>query len=652
MFYPQAMTKVRLIIPARELLNVTNELANMGVFHQEDGNHLVSEKSLTTVNPWQEKSSTYATLERRVLGIMQGLDLDQGAPQASDLTTMIDIDQVGPSIDQVDQEVKKAYEQISLQQKRLEQLQSYLKQLEPIAGYDLDISELRNPLYMYSMLGIMPVANIDRLRTSLARIPFVLLNLRQDNERAVVWLAGPKRNADVLDRAARSAYLNPLSLPEIYQGTPAEIIQSIHKDIDSIHQLIAEQNSTLKQLRDQHQNQLRSVLWHIRTSHILAETIGRFGRLRYTYLIVGWVPSIRVVDFSKKIKQVSKDIIIETFQTRREDTQQNVPVALNNPLIMRPFQQLVTIYGQPRYNEIDPTFLLAITYPFLFGTMFGDAGQGLALVAFGALLSSRKVKALRGLAGMGGVLIACGLLATLFGFLYGSFFGFENVLPVLFFRPIDNILQTMALAVGTGAVLLSVGFILGSINAYSKRDWGELFFDHRGLAGLVLYLSLIGLTIEALTSHFLIPPVIFTLLAIAGGLSIMFSEALKRLVEGHRPLVDTDLSTYFIKSFFELFETLISLLSNSVSFVRIGAFAVAHAGLSAVVFILAQLVSPSLGVGYWIVVVLGNLFIVGFEGVIVGIQSMRLEYYEFFSKFFNGGGMRYEPLTLMPKGEE
>jgi V/A-type H+-transporting ATPase subunit I len=652
MFYPQAMTKVRLIIPARELLNVTNELANMGVFHQEDGNHLVSEKSLTTANPWQEKSSTYATLERRVLGIMQGLDLNQGAPQASDLTTMIDIDQVGPSIDQVDQEVKKAYEQISLQQKRLEQLQSYLKQLEPIAGYDLDISELRNPLYMYSMLGIMPVANIDRLRTSLARIPFVLLNLRQDNERAVVWLAGPKRNADVLDRAARSAYLNPLSLPEIYQGTPAEIIQSIHKDIDSIHQLIAEQNSTLKQLRDQHQNQLRSVLWHIRTSHILAETIGRFGRLRYTYLIVGWVPSIRVADFSKKIKQVSKDIIIETFQTRREDTQQNVPVALNNPLIMRPFQQLVTIYGQPRYNEIDPTFLLAITYPFLFGTMFGDAGQGLALVAFGALLSSRKVKALRGLAGMGGVLIACGLLATLFGFLYGSFFGFENVLPVLFFRPIDNILQTMALAVGTGAVLLSVGFILGSINAYSKRDWGELFFDHRGLAGLVLYLSLIGLTIEALTSHFLIPPVIFTLLAIAGGLSIMFSEALKRLVEGHRPLVDTDLSTYFIKSFFELFETLISLLSNSVSFVRIGAFAVAHAGLSAVVFILAQLVSPSLGVGYWIVVVLGNLFIVGFEGVIVGIQSMRLEYYEFFSKFFNGGGMRYEPLTLMPKGEE
>jgi V/A-type H+-transporting ATPase subunit I len=128
----------------------------------------------------------------------------------------------------------------------------------------------------------------------------------------------------------------------------------------------------------------------------------------------------------------------------------------------------------------------------------------------------------------------------------------------------------------------------------------------------------------------------------------MFSEVLKRLVEGHRPLVPEGIGTYAVQAVFELFETLISFLSNSLSYVRVGAFAVAHAGLSQVIFILAELAGPA----YWLVVILGNIFIIGFEGLIVGIQTMRLEYYEFFSKFFRGGGMRYEPLTLRPTENE
>jgi V/A-type H+-transporting ATPase subunit I len=141
-------------------------------------------------------------------------------------------------------------------------------------------------------------------------------------------------------------------------------------------------------------------------------------------------------------------------------------------------------------------------------------------------------------------------------------------------------------------------------------------------------------------------------LAVAAGLIVMFSEVLRHLIEGHRPLIEGGLGTYAIQVFFEMFETLIGLLSNSLSYVRVGAFAVAHAGLSAVFFVLAELVSPSHGVGYWVMVVVGNLFIVGFEGLIVGIQTMRLEYYEFFSKFFTGGGTHYEPLTLLPTADE
>ena len=126
----------------------------------------------------------------------------------------------------------------------------------------------------------------------------------------------------------------------------------------------------------------------------------------------------------------------------------------------------------------------------------------------------------------------------------------------------------------------------------------------------------------------------------------MLSEVLINLVEGHRPLIEGGIGTYFIQAPVELFEAVISLLSNSLSFVRVGAFAVAHGGLSSAIFILAELASPTHGLGYWIVVIIGNIFIVGFEGLIVGIQTMRLHYYEFLGKFFTGGGMRFEPLTL------
>jgi V/A-type H+-transporting ATPase subunit I len=134
-------------------------------------------------------------------------------------------------------------------------------------------------------------------------------------------------------------------------------------------------------------------------------------------------------------------------------------------------------------------------------------------------------------------------------------------------------------------------------------------------------------------------------LAVIGGVAVMFSEFFKHLVEGHRPLIEGGIGMFLFQSVVELFEKLISLFSNSMSYVRVGAFAVAHAGLSGAFFVLAELVDGSRGIGYLIVLLVGNIFIVGFEGLIVGIQTMRLHYYEFFSKFFTGGGTPYEPLT-------
>ncbi len=661
MFYPQAMTEIELIILAKDVLAVTNMLASQGILHQVDASNLSSETEPGTLSPalslegegaWQGKAAAYTALERRVLATMQALDVEEGPPPLVDRTPMIEIGVIHPLAEQIEQEVQKVSEQLANGQKRLEQLESYLHQLEPVAGIDLDVSTLRKSRYIFSMLGIIPVANLERLRTSLARIPFVLLTLRQDRQNAIVWFAGTQRNADILSRAARSAYLNPLDLPDVHHGTPSEIIESLHTAIKRAQQHIAEQKTTMTQLHETHKQQLQALLWRARASRILADAMAHFGRLRYTYLIAGWILSSSLADLTQRLKQVSKATLLETFPAKRSGVKQDVPVSLHNPKALRPFQQLVTTYARPRYDELDPTFLIALTFPLLFGAMFGDVGHGLELALLGVLLTSRKVKALRSLASLGRLITVCGVVAALFGFLYGSIFGVENVLPALWIRPTDNIMQLLTVAIGAGVVLLSIGFLLSILNAWMARDWGRLFFNPNGVAGLVLYWSLIGLAAGAFVGDLPVRPIVFGVPAVIAGLVVMSSEVLKRLVEGRRPLVEDSLGTYAVQVIFELFETLVGFLSNSLSYVRVGAFAVAHASLSVVFFILAELVSPGHDVGYWIMVVLGNFFIVGFEGLIVGIQTMRLEYYEFFSKFFTGGGMRYKPLTLLPTADE
>jgi V/A-type H+-transporting ATPase subunit I len=234
--------------------------------------------------------------------------------------------------------------------------------------------------------------------------------------------------------------------------------------------------------------------------------------------------------------------------------------------------------------------------------------------------------------------------------LFGSEEFFHNLFGIgaLWLEPLHETNQILGVAIGAGIVILSLGFLLNIYNAWRARDWGRLLFDHHGVAGLLLYWSLLGIGAAALLPAFPVPMLVFVVMAVVGALMVMFSEVFKHLLEGHRPLIEDGIFTYLIQAGVELFETLISSLSNSVSYVRVGAFAVAHGGLSAVVFILAELLGGDEGflsvIIYWLIVILGNLFIVGFEGLIVGIQTMRLEYYEFFSKFFEGGGMSYEPL--------
>ena len=273
-------------------------------------------------------------------------------------------------------------------------------------------------------------------------------------------------------------------------------------------------------------------------------------------------------------------------------------------------------------------------------------------------MAGKKIKALKSMSGLGGLIMICGLSATVFGFLYGSVFGFEEEflgikIHPIWMNPIHNILTILMVAIGAGIVLLIIAFLLSILNSILARDWPHLLFGHTGIAGFLLYISFLGLIGTLAVKLLPIPPIVFIVLGIISALAVMFSEVLINLYEGHRPVIEAHgvggFIMYLVQAFMDLFETVISQLSNTLSFVRVGAFAVAHGGVSMAFFALA---GKEMGLKFWLVILIGNLFIIGFEGLIVGIQTMRLNYYEFLGKFFTGGGMRFEPLSLTPTKEQ
>ncbi|MDY0020463.1 MAG: V-type ATPase 116kDa subunit family protein, partial [Anaerolineae bacterium] len=479
MFKPQTMHKVELIVPEHDVIVVTEALAASNAFHLAKTGHLIDDPDARHQNEWHERAAAFTALEQRILAIMKSLGVEEGIPPARALHT------ISPNVAQIEVEhLEEATHAVLYElehaQEKLAQLQHYRAQLEPVADLDVELDALRDMRYTFALLGTMPIPNVERLKSSLEHIPFVLEVLRHQEHLAAVALFGLQRDAEILTRAARSAYLNPLKPPEMYRGTPAEAIEALEAGIARTQQHIEESQTAIQHLLKLHIRHLRHLLWRVRASHTLVETIAGYDHLHHTYLINGWVPAPQMTPLQQRIAQVSAGTTIEATSLGHRATveelgeeAQSVPITFANPRLIRPFQGLVTNYGYPRYGELDPTPILALTFPLVFGIMFGDVGHGLILLLAGLLLASGRVKALRGAAGFGGVIMACGAAAMAFGFLYGSLFGFEELLPPLWVRPLESITDVLLATVGVGAAVLSIGMVCAMLNALLAKQWGR-----------------------------------------------------------------------------------------------------------------------------------------------------------------------------------
>ena len=302
------------------------------------------------------------------------------------------------------------------------------------------------------------------------------------------------------------------------------------------------------------------------------------------------------------------------------------------------------MYGLPDYHEIDPTIFVALTYSFIFGIMFGDVGQGLLLAVGGFLLYKLKKMDLAAIIG------TAGIFSTFFGFMFGSIFGFEDIIDAVWLRPseamtlvpgLGNMNTVFVAAIVFGMFLILITMIFHIINAVKVKNVEGIWFDQNSVCGLVFYGALTLCALLYLTGNALPATIVLAVMFLVPLVIIMLKEPITRLAEKKTPAIEGSKPMFFVQSFFELFEIMLSFLSNTLSFVRIGAFAVSHAAMMGVVLMLAGAESGE-NIN-WLIIVLGNAFVCAMEGLIVGIQVLRLEYYEMFSRFYKGSGKEFRP---------
>ena len=353
--------------------------------------------------------------------------------------------------------------------------------------------------------------------------------------------------------------------------------------------------------------------------------------------LAGWSPAGAVDDLAARLAPLGAGVV----RLRRPPGVQP-PTSLPGHGATGAFQPLVNTYGTVPYADVNPSVLAGLAYVVMFGMMFGDVGQGLLLLGLGiAVWRARPVGAswLSRFHWAAPFVIGAALASIAFGFAYGEAFGPTGLVPTLWLRPLDNATTLLAVSIGVGFALLACSYVLGSVNRFREGGAVRSLVALSGLAGGSLYLglALVGAGWYEHSSTLALAGVALALAGLALGFVGLFVEAGGRAGGA-------------LQAGIELFDSVIRLGTNTVSFARLAAFGLTHAALGALVWegsVDLWRVGGVLGVVTAMVVFLGgNAITFALEALVAGVQALRLEYYEIFSRVFTSEGREFRPWQL------
>jgi V/A-type H+-transporting ATPase subunit I len=663
MFRSERMKKVSVLALERDIDGLMLGLGTVRAIHltppaRESEGRLLGPSDRTVELERLTRLTSRVERLSAVLGV--SLDLKQpGVPEAFAAASEVD-----ESLGRIEPEIDEMMRRRQVLTDEAAGLRRIIAQAAGFEGTAFSPAHIEEFSFVHFALGSIPQERLKKLESEIEdRV--LLVPFRDRHDRQKVLAITSKKGRWALDSTLRKAGFEPEDVKESCPGLPDEVLVRSRSRLAAVADEDEGIGSRLTTLAAAEAAGLRRFWRHLRVRQKIVQAHANLGRTQSTYLISGWVPVHVVEDFVNKVLDLTEHRAVIEIHDPDELGGEEPPTSLKHPRLVRPFALLVSGYGYPRYGEIEPTLIVAISFFGMFGAMFGDVGQGGVLLAGGLALFRWMSKPAEKDFGL--LVAMCGLSAVIFGFVYGSLFGREDVIPALWGAPMDDVLTLLKISVGVGVVIISLGVILNILNKLRTGQWAAALFDRFGLAGVAFYWGALGLGVKyALSGRvsltlagavILVPlALIFLKEPVRFALSRSARKAGGRKDDDARSKEPAERREGGVTGFFvaviegavEVLEAVLLYTANTASFMRLGAYALSHAGLCIVIFALGDALMASSGGLIWsvLLIVLGNAVVILLEGLVVAVQTLRLEYYEFFGKFFSGEGQVYKPFDL------
>jgi V/A-type H+-transporting ATPase subunit I len=515
-------------------------------------------------------------------------------------------------------------------------------------GLGVSLQELRSLTYLHFAIGSLPEHNIASIRGLHGDELYLLPGKAGTNRRGIAILSR-QQNKSNIDSMLDKLDFKAAVLPAVADGTAEKWEQDSRLERQSVELKICELESSCRCFAAEIQPSLLQLEYSARCEKHFLEAEQNAARTESALLFTGWVPAADAPSLILSLQETTMNRCVVKITPAEELPEEEVPVLLHFHRLLRPFEVLLKTYGLPKYKELEPTLFLAVTYILMFGFMFGDAGQGAVLAIVGLLMmlyaGAPKLK------DVGLLLLLGGFSSCFAGIVYGSYFGLPQLKCYALWRdPLEgDPVQLLQTAVAGGIATISLGLFLNMINRFKHGDLIGGILHKFGLLGVLFYWGAleIGLKYAAIQSKGLLPWAIGLFLVLPLCIWIT-QEPIKCLcqIRKGQSSAENSLPETLIHSIVGTFETVLSYVSNTISFVRLAAYAMCHAALLMATFSLAAQAGQIEYGGTLLsilIVVAGNLVTLALEGVVASVQALRLEYYEFFSKFYSGEGKPFKP---------
>ena len=618
----------------------------------------------------QAHSSPYAASLDKIHSVKRslGLSFPENIPAGTHMPRPIEeqrLARLWERVEKFDLELKENRERIAWTTNALEEAKAF-------AGLNMPWGSLDKLSFLGIRVGQLNAANaidIDkRLGTKAMIFPV-------DGKNLVVAIA-TKSGRFLLDTELAKAGFVPKAFPGDFNGVPLEVPSALEKELDFLENVSVDLEMRRKELKAELASEWESLAASFAVADSIETVKSSLHGSEQALKLVGWMPKDRVAEVSASISKTTHErVAFRSFAPREVESvrkgEEEVPVLMKKRFYISSFERMVNSYGVPAYGSIDPTPFVAVFFTILFSIMFGDVGQGFIIFAAGIVLQREFVPAFKKWKIFAPIVIAAGAGSMIMGLLTGSLFSneewlvpLERVLTQFFLGheqdrflallPKPDTIGTIMIFFGVtfvmGVLINSLGLIFYMVNKARVGRLGEAIFAKTGLCGAFFLWWAIGMGVRVLLKS---PFGIGWWDAIGLGLPVLlliFEEQLAGLIDGHHHHNDDGMFANIIKAVVIIIETFSYYFSVSLSFLRVGAFALSHVVLSFVTFVMADMVrGDGHGIGIvWeiLVVILFNAIILVLEGMVVAIQVVRLQYYEFLSKFVNETGTLFAPFRF------